>query len=67
MRPVLADPFEPFAEVARRLNLAARIVAAQEWIQESADPFEIVGLLWDLEREVVLAIEQNEDLEEVVA
>jgi len=34
VRPVLADPFEPFAEVARRLNLAARIVAAQEWIQE---------------------------------
>ncbi len=60
MRPVLAEPFEDFADVARRLNLAARIVTAQEWTLDGADPYETACLLRDLERDVMLATEQNE-------
>jgi len=60
VRPVLAEPFEDFATVARRLEIASRIVTAQEWTLDGADPYETACLLRDLERDVVLAAEQNE-------
>lgn len=57
----LAYRLEPFADVSRRLDLVPRVVAAQEWLLDGADRDEIIGLLRDLERELVRAIEQNDE------
>jgi hypothetical protein len=59
----LAYPSEPFADVARRLNLLARVICAQEWIGEN-NVDEAVGLLADLEDELHRAIRENQALEE---
>ena len=56
----LAYAYEPFADVARRLDLVPRLITAQEWIADGYDREEIVGLLSYLEREVLRAIRENE-------
>jgi hypothetical protein len=61
---ILALPLEPFADVCRRLNVAPRLIAAQEWLLDGAGRDEVFELLGDLERELIKAIEQNESLEE---
>jgi hypothetical protein len=60
---ILWDPHEPFADVARRINLVARVIVAQESI-EDGDSEEARAILADLERELHRAIEQSEALEE---
>lgn len=55
---------EPFADVARRIDLVPRIISAEEWLLDGCDPLEVVDLLRDLEREAVKAIEQCDELEE---
>jgi hypothetical protein len=56
----LAEPYEPFVVVERRLNIAARLITAQEWLDDGSDPYEVRGLLHDLEREVLRAIWENQ-------
>jgi len=60
----LAYACEPFGDVCRRLSLVPRIIAAEEWLLDGADPLEVIDLLHDLEREVVRAIDQCNELEE---
>jgi hypothetical protein len=56
----LAHCFDTFADVARRLDLVARVITAQEWLLDGADRDEVLDLLRDLERELVREIEENE-------
>jgi hypothetical protein len=56
----LAWPLEEFAVVARRLELVPRVVSASEWLLDGSDRDEVLGLLADLERELVRAIAENE-------
>jgi hypothetical protein len=62
---ILAHASEPFADICRRLNLVPRLIAAQEWLLDGADRDEVVELLANLERELVKAIEQKDDYEEL--
>jgi hypothetical protein len=48
-----------FASVARRLNVASRIIAAESAL-EVGDTGEAHAILVDLETDVVIATEQNE-------
>lgn len=56
----LARPGEPFAVVARRLNVVSRVIAAQEWIGEGAYD-DAITLLLNLETELQRAIEESDD------
>jgi hypothetical protein len=60
----LAYYLESFSDVACRLDLVARLIWAQEWLLDGYDRDEIVGLLGDLEREIVRASRENEEFEE---
>jgi hypothetical protein len=56
---VLSEAGEPFAAVARRMNLVARVIVCQEWIAEGSHD-EAFAVARDLEDELITALEQNE-------
>lgn len=60
---ILAHPCEPFSDVARRINLVSRVICAVEWLHDGEDRHEVAGLLYDLEREIRVAIQQSDDVE----